>query len=97
MGERSSLPLEGKVSAVRLTDEVPSQSSLPSCSPIVITADWWCPKDRLHKTKQLLADEICTIAASHIAFDVTEDQDGRGCVVRAELRICGEAYHHAEA
>ena len=85
------------MSAVRLTDEVPSQSPLPSCSPIVITADWWCPMDRLHKTKQLLADEICTIAASHIAFDVTEDQDGRGCVVRAELRICGEAYHHAEA
>ena len=53
--------------------------------------------DRLRKTKQLLADELCTIAASHIAFDVTEDPDGRGCVVRAELRVCGEAYHHAEA
>ena len=69
---------------------------VPSCSPVVITADWWCPKDRLHKTKQLLADEICTLAASHITFDVTEDPDGRGCLVRAELRVCAEV-SHAEA
>lgn len=62
---------------------------VPSCSPVVITADWWCPKDRLHKTKQLLADEICTIAAAHIVFNVMEDGSGKGCIVRAELRICG--------
>lgn len=54
---------------------------------ITVKAEWWCPKKRLHTTKQDLADEILTIAASHIRYDVREDEDG-GCVVSAELCIC---------
>lgn len=55
---------------------------------ITISADWWCPQDRLQKTKKQLAEEICSIAASHVVFDVKDDGTGKGYIVRAELKIC---------
>lgn len=54
---------------------------------ITVKADWWCPKHRLQKTKENLADELLTIAASHIRYDVREDAYG-GYIVSAELCVC---------
>lgn len=54
---------------------------------ITVKAEWWCPKKRVQNTKRDLADELLSIAASHIRYDVREDEDG-GCLVSAELYIC---------
>lgn len=55
---------------------------------ITISAEWWCPQKRVPQTRKALADEICKLAASHISYDVT-DYGQEGCLVRAELSICG--------
>lgn len=53
---------------------------------ITIHAGWWCPSKRLPQTKEDLRNEICRIAASHIAFEVTE-YDAGDCYVSAVLRV----------